>query len=201
MYEFIRGNLITINEAHAVIDVGGIGYKIHTPSSYASCPELPREEILLYISFQVRELSHTLYGFLSTVQRDFFETLITVSGVGPKTALLLVGMLSIDEFTQAVLSGNITTITKVPGIGKKTAERLIVEIKDKIPKLFQKQAQNSTPTEQPLQGSKIILDAVSALINLGYQRAKAEQAIQKALNETNEKTSVQEIIAVALRYC
>lgn len=195
MYEFIRGKLVEATAEIAIIDVGGVGYKICVPLSAFGKMPFPGKEVILFTSFVVRENSQTLYGFLQREERELFEVLIDLSGIGPKTALSLVGHLPLNHFHQAIQSGNILILSKVPGIGKKTAERLIVDLKGKkAMALLERQAISAYGPSSPH-----IQDALNALLNLGFTHASAETAIKKALDELPEDSDLSTLIAVALR--
>lgn len=199
MISFIKGKLISFSPAHVVIETNGIGYKILTPTNLF--PHLPniQQDVTLYTSFVVRELSHTLFGFLSEQERDLFEVLMGVSGIGPKTALSIIGHLPTKELCKAVQENDIKRICKVPGIGSKSAERLILEIRDKLPALFAIGASTFSmeividPKEQ------VIQDAMSALINLGYTQIAAQKAIKKTLKDAPDSMDLAELITTSLK--
>ncbi len=195
MYEFVSGKLVDATVEYAVIQAGGIGYKIFVPlSAFGKMPQAGNE-IVLYTSYVVREASQTLYGFLERGERDLFETLINLSGIGPKTALSLVGHLSLTQFHQAIQNNNILMLSKVPGIGKNTAERLIVEMKGKKAELLiEKHPRSAFGTT-----SLHVQDALNALLNLGFTHATADQAIKKALEELPQDYDLSMLIATALR--
>ncbi|NGX63835.1 MAG: Holliday junction ATP-dependent DNA helicase RuvA, partial [Candidatus Anoxychlamydiales bacterium] len=172
MYEYIKGKLIEVDTQKVIIDVNGVGYKVIVPASLYS-DLLNKEDISLYTSYIVKEDSQTLYGFLNKLQRAIFELLISVSGVGAKTAILLLGHLDIDNLYSAIANSDIRLISKVPGIGKKTAERLIVELKDKF-KLLDKKFADSNLTDK---NSTVASDAIAALMNLGYNASQAQRAV------------------------
>ncbi len=195
MYEFVKGKLIDVTFEKAVVEAGGIGYQIHIPFNAFS--KLPHRgnEVLFYTAFIVREDSQRLFGFLTMEERTLFKQLETISGIGPKTALTLVGHLEGVAFQRAIAGADTTTLCKVPGIGKKTAERLIIEMRDKIKKL---------PTDLPLAtGSSptdiLSSDAVSALVNLGYPSAQAQKAVKKVIEKNTEKLELTELITATLR--
>lgn len=192
MYEFIRGKLIETTLAYAVVETFGVGYKIYVPldQTLGRWPSLG-EELLLYTSFIVREQSQTLYGFLDRAQRDLFEILLTLSGVGPKMALSVVGFLTPGELVTAVQNEDLLLLSKIPGIGKKTAERLVLELKRKE-KLF-------TTIRQSAPAAGKVADALQALINLGYERSSAEKAVREALDKLPEKSDLSELISTALK--
>lgn len=190
MYEFLKGQLVEITPFHAVIEVGGIGYRLLVPVSHFSRCQMG-EKVLFHTSFVVRENFQGLYGFLEREERNLFEVLITLSGVGPKTALSLIGHLPLDAFQSAILTENSKLLAKVPGIGKKTAERLIVDLKGKF---LKSDGKSSTKLS-----SQKVEDAVSALIQLGYNANAAHSAIEKALKECSDDVDTSCLIATALK--
>jgi len=131
-----KGKLAHSSPASIIIDAGGIGYKIFIPANIFNALPQIGSEVMLQTSFVIRELSQTLYGFLSAHERDVFEALMGVTGIGPKTALAVIGHLSVHDLQRSIAGHDIATISKVPGIGKKTAERLIIEMRDKLPAMF-----------------------------------------------------------------
>lgn len=199
MFAHIEGILAENTASEAIVEINGIGYQILIPAS--ALRHLPHQgkKIKFYTSFVIREFSQTLYGFISRQERDLFEVLMNVSGIGPKTALSVIGHLPLQDFQTAVARNDIVTITRVPGIGKKTAERLIIEIRDKLPNLFQK-----SPSEYLLDVPKDadankIRDAMSALMNLGYAQNKAQTAIEKTIKDTSEGIDLASLITQALK--
>ena len=195
MITFIRGSLVEATSAYTVVEAYGIGYRVLTPVSVLSQLPAPKEEVLLHTTLVTRELQQTLYGFLETSQRDLFEVLLGVSSIGPKTALSIIGHLPIDQLSQAVANHKTEVICKIPGIGRKTAERLILEIKDKLPQVVS----GHTPLHTIDPQQQLVQDAMSALINLGYNQNVAEQAIKKTLKEHPEHESLAQLIPLALR--
>lgn len=192
--EYIKGILSDSSPTKTIIETGGIGYRIYIPlSNYAKLPK-QGSSICLYLSTVIREDSQKNYGFLTSSERDLFETLIDVSGIGPKTALALLGHLEPADLQIAISSSDITGICKVPGIGKKTAERLIVEMRDKV----QKNSLFSLPSFTK-QEKSITTDALSALVNLGYQPAQAQKILQNILKEQDSEPSLTELITAALK--
>lgn len=198
MFAYIKGILNLATASCAVVEACGVGYKLFVPASlFARLPPLG-SEVLLHASFVVREQSQALYGFLTAHERDLFETLMGVNGIGPKLALSLVGHLSLSDLQHALAHGNTAALSKVPGVGKKIAERLVVELRDKVAHLVA--ADPSTfaiplPTE-----SNKISDAMSALVNLGYHQQSAQKAIKKALQETSEEIELASLITYALKH-
>lgn len=188
MFEFFRGILYQKSPNYIVLDVHGAGYKLFIPlNAHVLLPEIG-QQTLLYASFVVREDSQTLYGFLKREEKDLFELLLTVSGIGPKTALALIGHIDLATFQQALQTHNVAWIAKTPGIGKKTAERLIIELKDKlkVDPLF---------AQQP----GIISDAMGALIHLGYSVSISQKAVQAAYEEKQHEENLGRLITQALQ--
>jgi len=196
MIAYIKGILAQANQTSATVEAQGLGYKVFIPAG--SFGKLPQEgkEVFFYTSFIVREQSQTLYGFLSAGERELFEGLISVSGVGPKLALALIGHLPLHELQRAINTADSRTLSKVPGVGKRTAERLIVELRDKLPALFPRDLADNLPEKGPAGLAK---DALSALINLGYTQAMAKKAIQDSLEELPEETQLPDLITAALK--
>ena len=195
MYEYIKGTLIDVTFERAIIDVSGVGYQLFIPfNTFAKLPKRG-QEVLFYIAFIVREDSQRLFGFLSLDERTLFNQLETISGIGPKTALTLVGHLEGESFRCAITSADTTTLCKVPGIGKKTAERLILEMRDKLKK-SSADLSLATPT---LPEEVLSSDAVSALINLGYPSNQAQKAVKKVIETSKKKLELTELITATLR--
>ncbi len=183
MFAFFRGILLEATPLHCIIDVGGVGYKLFVPAS--ALGQLPAigNEVLVYSSFVVREMSQALYGFLTAQDRDFFEILIGVTGVGPKMALGLIGHLSLRELQQAIVAGDYIVLCKIPGVGKKTAERLVVEMRDKLKGIA---PPDTSPFAIQLPKQQVVADAMSALINLGYNQATAQKALKRSMDSLPE---------------
>lgn len=199
MYAYIKGNLIHTSPLHVILETHGIGYRLSTPANiYEKMPPLG-SEVLLYTSLQVREDSQTLYGFMNEEEKNLFEMLLGVSGIGPKTALALIGHLSMAEFQLAVHERNLAVLCKVPGIGKKTAERLVIEIKDKLSNLFSTSFTSHVITVESDTLSLKIRDAMGALINLGYNQHTAQKAIKKTLETISEDVDLSILITSALK--
>ncbi|MDN3508807.1 MAG: Holliday junction branch migration protein RuvA [Candidatus Neptunochlamydia sp.] len=198
MFEYIKGTLISINPHKAVVDVGGVGYLLHIPlSAFSAMPPLSKE-IIFYISSVIREDSHKNFGFLSIKERDLFEKISGISGVGPKTALALIGHLDTQALESAITTANSTILSKIPGIGKKTAERLIVELRDKVLKRLKKYPLPTTPQKELSEEDQKMNDALSALMNLGYNSLQAQRALKKALSNFKEIPGLSTLIRSAL---
>jgi len=200
MYAYVRGKLSDSTPSQAVIDVQGVGYLIHIPASvFSKLPQLGCE-VQLYTSFVVRELSQTLYGFLTPQERDAFEVLMGVTGIGPKLALSLIGHMSILELQQAICQANTAALSRVPGVGKKTAERMIIELRDKLGHLLPPEPGDLAIALGTDPRSQQISDAMSALISLGYNQQTAQKAIKRSLGDLPETIHLAELITHALKH-
>lgn len=195
MFEYIKGKLTDSSPLHAIVDVHGIGYKLFTPlSHYAKLPSIGTEA-LFYVSCIIREDSHKLFGFLTKLDRDLFEKLTEVSGIGPKSGLSLLGHLESEDLHLAIANGNVALLCKVPGIGKKTAERLVIEMRDKSKTFLEKSAMPSIKGAS----SDAASDAINALIHLGYNALDAQKAIKNILQSTTGSPDLPQLITLALR--
>jgi Holliday junction DNA helicase RuvA len=189
MLDFIRGQLTVLKIDHVVIDHQGLGYKIFTPVNLFSKSLKIGEEVTLYLCPIYREDSQKLYGFISRTDQESFEKLLNVTGIGPKSALSLVGHLECHDLEGAILANNTTLLSKIPGIGKKTAERLVLELKDKVKKTLDK-GNFTHSTHQ---------DATFALINLGYPEKEALKMIEKAVHGNEDLLDLPNLIKKALQ--
>jgi len=193
MYDYFRGSLIEAHSGHWIVDVQGLGYKIFVPNRY-SVP-VYESEVKLFTAFVIRENSQALYGFYTRPERELFELLIGLTGVGPKTGIGIISYFSVQELNRAIYENNIAALTTIPGIGKKTAERLIVELKDKL-LAFSNIEVASMPSKD---FSQYGLDALHALINLGYNQQSSQLAVKKALEDLSENAELPQIITAALK--
>jgi Holliday junction DNA helicase RuvA len=166
----IQGILVEKNFPQVIVSCHGVGYEIDVPMS--TFYPLPRtgEEVMLLTHLVVREDAHLLYGFLTAAERTAFRQLLKISGVGPKVALAVLSGLSVDDLAAAVTNGDAGRLTKVPGIGKKTAERLVLELRDKVPKVA-----GAARAESPDGGG----DVIGALLGLGYNEREAQAAVKQ----------------------
>lgn len=191
MYEFIRGIFIERNPAHIVIETGGVGYFVNISlNTYSKINN--QKEGLLYLHQAIREDAHVLYGFADKSERDLFRNLISVSGVGASTAIMMLSSLSPDEIAAAVTTENVAVLKAVKGIGIKTAQRIIIDLKDKLGKLYE--------TDQifPLPNNTILNESLSALVMLGFVKRDAEKVVSKILQE-QPQTTVEGVIKQALK--
>jgi Holliday junction DNA helicase RuvA len=174
----LRGRLAEKRPNQVLVDVGGVGYLVQVPlSTYAALGEL-HAEVTLLIHTHVREDALALYGFVSAREKHFFEMLLSASGVGPTLALKILSGMSVEELVPAIRGSDLARLTKIPGVGRKTAERMVVELKDKLEAV-------AVETEKPAPSSPagIEADVVSALVNLGYDGRAAESAVAEAKRE------------------
>ena len=190
MYEFMKGILIEKTPTKAVVEIQGIAYRLSIGlNTYTRLPA-HQSPIQFFLSQVVREDSHTLYAFLLPEERNLFEILITISGIGPKTALGIVGNMQLEVFERAIATADTGLISKIPGIGKKTAERLVIEMKDKL-KHFKSAPSSSF--------GGLMGDAISALLHLGYNPVVAQKAVEGVLKEAKEEKDLGKIITSALQ--
>jgi Holliday junction DNA helicase RuvA len=171
MIAHLRGRLIARHPNQAIVDAGGVGYDVAI--SVPTFSELPPlgGEVALHIHTHVREDQIALYGFLRPEEKQLFEKLLTVSGIGPKLAITILSGMPTDEMVNAIRGNDVVRLTKIPGIGKKTAERMVLELRDKLA------VAGNEPAAVMPSFSALQEDVLSALVNLGYQRAAAEKAL------------------------
>lgn len=191
MYEFIRGSVANLSPASVVIDAGGIGYFVNISlNTYSKISG--KKEINLLIHQVVREDAHVLYGFAEKRERDLFRYLISVSGVGASTAVMMLSSLNPDEITVAVSTGNADVLKAVKGIGAKTAQRIIIDLKDKLVKIPES-GQILISPDNTLRN-----EALSALIMLGFAKKDADKTVSKIIQDDPEAT-VERVIKTALK--
>ena len=191
MYEFIRGTIIERNPASIVIEAAGVGYFVNISLNTYSKLSPKREEIL-FLHLVVREDAHVLYGFADKDERSLFRNLISVNGVGASTAIMMLSSLNSDEVIAAITTENVAILKGVKGIGAKTAQRIIIDLKDKLGKLHE--------TDQILlsPNNTIRNEALSALVMLGFVKRDAEKIVSKILQEQPD-TTVESVIKQALK--
>lgn len=192
MIAFLNGKLADIQAGAVIIDVGGIGYRVQVPLSLIhSLPE-PGGQVMLHTHLAVREDDVSLYGFREQGELEYFLKLLNVSGVGPKGALAILTLFAPGELGQVIVNEDLSALTRVPGIGKKTAGRIVLELKDKISANVIKDAAG-----YPQAG--LVADALAALEALGYSTLEAHKGIKEALNGLNEEPPVADLVRKALR--
>ena len=197
MISHLRGKLVQKTPTEIVIDVNGVGYLVNIPlSTFEKIDKLDGEvNILTYL--HVREDAMVLFGFATEAEREIFRMLISISGIGPKIAQGILSGISTNELREAVLINNIDALTSISGVGRKTAERIILELKNKLGKLEVVES-TVTPSSRQLKARS---EAVIALMSLGFNRTSAEQAIRTVLSESTSKDlSVEELIKRALHH-
>jgi Holliday junction DNA helicase RuvA len=182
MIAHLRGKLLSKHPNQVVVEASGVGYEVNI--SVPTFSELPAagSEVALHIHTHVREDVIALYGFLRPAEKQLFEKLMTVSGIGAKLAITILSGMAADEMAAAIRGNDLARLTRIPGIGKKTAERMVLELRDKLPPA----AGTSTPTAPAM--SAVEEDVLSALMNLGYQRAAAEKALATVIRNGLGKT-------------
>ena len=182
MIAFLRGRILDKQPNRIVVDVNGVGYDLSVPlSTFYGLADVGGE-IALRVHTHVREDALALYGFATRLEQDLFERLIGVSGIGPKVGLAVLSGIEPMDLIRAIERGDLARLTAIPGVGKKTSERIVLELKDRLPRVEVAGAgEAAAPTEQP-----ILLrdDLLSALINLGYHRPLAEKAVDAAIKRT-----------------
>ncbi len=199
MIVFIKGKIAESTPLQVVIDVQGIGYAVNIPLTTTDTLPPRGNEVLLYTHAVYKEDSQSLYGFKHREERDFFQLIIEkVSGIGPKTALGIMSQLSLPILKDAIARGDVTLISQCPGIGKKTAERLTLELRDKIfPSAIHSTIPFQANTTQ--HATNIHEDAVAALVKLGLNPSTADKSVRKALSNFKESPpSIEELIKKAL---
>ncbi len=180
----IKGNIILKTDKFLIVEAGGVGYKVAvSPDALSRTPQTGGETSL-WIHTHIREDSMDLYGFLDYSELEFFEMLINVSGIGPKGALTILGIASIETLRQAIGTGDTGYLTKISGIGKKTAGKIVIELKDKMGKI---------ETGPSLQGE---LDALEALKSLGYSQNEAREALKKVTPDADINTKIREALKI-----
>jgi len=190
MIASLQGKLESLGSNGAIINVGGIGFQVHMPTSTLSILGVIGKEVRLHTYLHLREDNVALYGFASTEELGLFQNLLSVSGIGPKLALAMLSAMSIEKLTMAIVTGSADLLTEIPGIGKKTANRLILELKDKLGAGW-----ITTPGVQLAEENA---EVVAALASLGYSIAEATRAV--ASLPTDSKLSLEDRVKLALAY-
>jgi holliday junction DNA helicase RuvA len=178
----LRGSLVEKNPNRLIVEAGGVGYDVQVPLSTFYVAGEPGTSVTLRIHTHVREDVIALYGFATPLELNLFERLIAINGIGPKLALAVLSGIEPADFIKAIRTQDVARLTAIPGIGKKTAERIGLELKDRLPTNLQPVGQESTTAARPEE--QLHEDLLSALLNLGYQRAVAEKAIDGVLRQS-----------------
>lgn len=198
MITFLRGKLVDNLSSQITVDVNGVGYEVIVPLSSLESLGKTGDTVLILTHDHVREQEHTLYGFRTAEERDLFRLLINrVSGVGPKLAMSVLGGMPVEEFKSAVVRGDTKAISRIKGVGTKTAERMVLELKDKIGVAAAWEAASAAAKPSPAQARKT--DAVLALISLGYKQAEAAKVVAEVVRECGEEVRVEDLVRRSLR--
>jgi holliday junction DNA helicase RuvA len=197
MITFLDGKLVSALPTQAIVDVSGVGYEVFIPlSSYDKLPAAG-QPVRVLTHLHVREDAHVLYGFMSAAERDLFRLLVNnVSGIGPKLALAVLSGMSVSNFKSAVVNSDVATLAKISGLGKKTAERIVLELKDKLGVAAAWEAASAAhaPTPEEEEAN----EAVLALIALGYKQIDAHKSVRE-MQQKGEAKSAEELVKVALK--
>lgn len=197
MIAFLSGKLLEKQANSVIIDVGGVGYEVTIPlSTFYELGDVGTD-VQLRIHTHVREDALQLFGFSSERERSLYLRLLGVQGVGAKSGITMLSGMSADEIIAAIRTNNLAKLTAIPGVGRKTAERLVIELRDKIGELAGA-ADSSVAASMSVDGEGVFDDALSALINLGYQKSAAEKALRQAIHDGVE-VSVQKLLRAALQ--
>lgn len=192
MYDYFNGKLVFKAPTHVILEVGGIGYHIHISlTTYSLIKD--QENCKLYLSFQVREDAHALYGFATEGERHLFNHLISVSGIGPNTGRMMLSSSTPEEIQSAIVNGQVALIQKIKGIGPKTAQRVILELQDKL-----KKQGDDALLPLPIARQSVPDEALSALVMLGFAKNQVEKVLSSIV-QTDESLTVEQMIKLALK--
>jgi len=195
MIGYLKGILLFKSPEYVIISTGGVGYQVELPlNAFSELPE-PGEMVSLYIYTYLKENTLKLFGFFNPDEKMLFSKLIEVSGIGPKLALNILSRISPEGFNKIIIERDISKLKAIPGIGRKTAERILLEIKDK----WIAPVKEKVPSTSKKQENGLIRDVVSVLINLGYQKKEALKAVQKALKQFTTSPRLEDLIKETLR--
>ena len=198
MITHVAGKLTAALPTQAIVDVNGVGYELLIPlSSYDRLPAIG-QSVQVLTHLHVREDAHVLYGFMSTAERDLFRLLVNnVSGIGPKLALAVLSGMSVGNFKSAVVNGDVASLSKISGLGKKTTERIVLELKDKlgVTAVWEAASASHAPTAQETQANEALL----ALIALGYKQVDAHKTVRELQEKQPEVKSAEELVKLALK--
>lgn len=198
MIAFLSGKLLEKHANTVIVDVGGVGYEVTIPlSTFYELGELG-SEVQMRIYTHVREDAIQLFGFKTNRERDLYLKLISVQGVGAKSGITMLSGMSADEIILAIRTDDLGRLTTIPGVGRKTAERLVIELRDKVAGLSDGSSSATGGPSKPLPADEVFEDALSALTNLGYQRTLAEKALKQAIQDGTE-ISVQKLLRRGLQ--
>lgn len=192
MIEYIQGKVVHKSPTYIVIDTGGVAYRINISlNTYEQLPDTSEIKLLIYLS--IKEDSHTLFGFFKDPERNLFRDLISISGIGPNTAILILSSLQTNELKNAIISGNVSLLKSIKGVGPKTAQRMIVELQDSLKKKSPETLVSSAITNNSFE------EAINALTMLGFKKGIAERTVMKVIKENPNNIRIEEIIKLALK--
>lgn len=198
MFSYLQGILAEKSPTQIVLDVGGVGYEVFIPlSTFTHLPE-KGEKVLLQTHVYIREEAHQIFGFLTAEERNLFRLLISVSGIGPKTGLTALSGLALEDLKQAIVHEDLAALTGIHGIGRKTAERIVIELREKI--LVETRTVEKKTGEKVSQEEALVEDTVLVLLSLGYKKPQAQDAIKKAVSSSQgRRFSVEELVRAVLK--
>lgn len=198
MIDFVRGQVASASESRVVLDVHGVGYGIDVPASVAALAQ-PGKELLLHTELLVREDAMQLVGFATLQQRQLFRSLTSVSGIGPKVALKALGSIEPEELAGAIVQGDVARLTRLPGVGKKTAQVLVATLADSMAKLRPSLSSNGARPAVPLARTTAVDDALLALLALGMDESRARNALGRALESLGPEAPTASLVTLSLR--
>jgi Holliday junction DNA helicase RuvA len=195
----IVGTLIYKSFDHVIIDAYGIGYRIFVPlTTFYELPE-DGQSVTLNIHTHVKQDAINLFGFYSSEEKEIFQLMIAVTGIGPRLAMNILSGISADELIRAVSQGNLSRLVSIPGVGKKMGERMILELKDKVMPISSEEMISTEVSEGMKQHELVKEDALSALVNLGYKKGLAKEILEKVVNGTTEPITIDVVLKESLR--
>ncbi len=198
MFALITGKLAHKSATEVIVDVGGIGYQVYVPlSTFYDLPE-PGENVSFHIHTHVKEDAIQLFGFQSREEKSIFQLMIQVSGIGPKLAINVLSGISGPDLARAVSGGDLARLVSIPGIGKKTAERIVLELRDKFSKLLKEESAEPGLAQVP--DGILMNDALSALENLGYKQPVAQKALEQVRGSLDGDLTIEELLKMALKF-
>jgi len=196
----LTGKLLKVTDNTVLLDVGGVGYEVEVPDGgQLPLPAEPAEQLVLHTHLVVREDAQLLYGFIRLTERDLFRNLIRINGVGPKMGLAILGTYSAGDLARCVADDDYRALTKIPGVGKKTAERLLVELRNRQELLPEEPLEATSPS--PQQSQRAVIDEVEqALVALGYRPQYATQVVQQVAQDPDIADNTQAMLRAALQF-
>ena len=197
MIAHLSGKLLSKQPNQVIVDVNGVGYEVHVPlSTFYEIGDIG-STVQLRIYTHVREDTIALFGFRSAKEKQMFEQVTSISGIGPKLGITILSGLPVDELVASIRQSNLARLTSIPGVGKKTAERLVVELRDKMARVEAALPAGEPPASPSV--SQLQEDVVSALVNLGYAKPSAEKAVQAVFSASSGEPSFEDLLRMALR--